>query len=79
MEEAEELAVRRQHEAGGAVAERFPQIRKMKNGKDRARLIRRFMKEEVRPLEDKLPHDAYTFEEPQRLAIQATSMLIVSR
>ena len=33
--------------------------------------LRRFMKEEVRPAEDKLPHDAYTFEEPQRLAIQA--------
>ncbi len=33
--------------------------------------IRRFMQEEVKPLEDKLPHDAYTFEEPDRLAIQA--------
>ena len=33
--------------------------------------IRRFMAEEVRPAEDKLPHDAYTFEDEQRKAIQA--------
>jgi acyl-CoA dehydrogenase len=33
--------------------------------------IRRFMAEEVRPAEDKLPHDAYTFDDEQRKAIQA--------
>jgi acyl-CoA dehydrogenase len=33
--------------------------------------IRRFMAEVVRPAEDKLPHDAYTFEDEQRKLIQA--------
>lgn len=33
--------------------------------------VRRFMKEEVRPLEDKLPHDAYTLPDDQLKALQA--------
>ena len=33
--------------------------------------IRRFMAEEVRPAEDKLPHDAYTLEPAPLAALQA--------
>ena len=33
--------------------------------------VRRFMREEVKPAEDKLPHDAYTLPEPELKALQA--------